>query len=309
MIELLSLIQEQIDKPKAVVMAGGGGTGKTFLLKQLDLTSLTQFNPDKYVEDPDHPYYKKLSPATSQVAKDVAAASEEGISFVWDTTASNPSKIQQLLDRGYGVYMIMVYAHPMISYAANFERERSLPSLAVFSTWRNVYQLISKYKEMLGDNLSIYVSDRGGKYKKEVEEFNKAAERGVNGVKEYLKIYNEKHGAGKSSFFDPVKMSAEEEKAFDNAVANLDYDRNNRSEDKAIKQAFLKLYQKNGVGPGDDQLLKARDDFRLKREKSQKRLDDVLENIAEMLFSSEFQELLKTSSVADIDKKVQKFLT
>ena len=128
-------------------------------------------------------------------------------------------------------------------------------------------------------------------------------------MKEYLKIYNEKHGAGKSSFFDPVKMSAEEEKAFDNAVANLDYDRNNRSEDKAIKQAFLKLYQKNGVGPGDDQLLKARDDFRLKREKSQKRLDDVLENIAEMLFSSEFQELLKTSSVADIDKKVQKFLT
>ena len=309
MIELLSLIQEQIDKPKAVVMAGGGGTGKTFLLKQLDLTSLTQFNPDKYVEDPDHPYYKKLSPATSQVAKDVAAASEEGISFVWDTTASNPSKIQQLLDRGYGVYMIMVYAHPMISYAANFERERSLPSIAVFSTWRNVYQLISKYKEMLGDNLSIYVSDRGGKYKKEVEEFNKAAERGVNGVKEYLKIYNEKHGAGKSSFFDPVKMSADEEKALYNAVADLDYDRNNRSEDKAIKQAFLKLYQKNGVGPGDDQLLKARDDFRLKREKSQKRLDDVLENIAEMLFSSEFQELLKTSSVADIDKKVQKFLT
>ena len=108
MIELLSLIQEQIDKPKAVVMAGGGGTGKTFLLKQLDLTSLTQFNPDKYVEDPDHPYYKKLSPATSQVGKDVEAAAEKGISFVWDTTASNPSKIQKLLDQGYEVYMIMV---------------------------------------------------------------------------------------------------------------------------------------------------------------------------------------------------------
>ena len=59
--------------------------------------------------------------------------------------------------------------------------------------------------------------------------------------------------------------------------------------------------------PGS-QLIKVRDDFRLKREKSQKRLDDVLKNIAEMLFSSDFQELLKTSSVADIDKKVQKFL-
>ena len=308
MIELLSLIKEQVEKPKAVVMAGGGGTGKTFLLNQLDLASLTQFNPDKYVEDPNHPFYNKLTPATNQVGKDVEAATEEGISFVWDTTASNPSKIQKLLDKGYDVYMIMVYAHPMISYAANFERKRSLPSIAVFSTWRNVYQLISKYREMLGDNLSIFVSDRGGKYKNEVESFNKAAERGVNGVKEYLKDYNEKNEAGKSSFFEPVKMNPEEEKAFDNAVADIDYDRNNRSEDKAIKQAFLKLYQKNGVGPGDDQLIKVRDDFRLKREKSQKRLDDVLKNIAEMLFSSDFQELLKTSSVADIDKKVQKFL-
>ena len=41
MIELLSLIKEQVEKPKAVVMAGGGGTGKTFLLNQLDLASLT----------------------------------------------------------------------------------------------------------------------------------------------------------------------------------------------------------------------------------------------------------------------------
>ena len=205
--------------------------------------------------------------------------------------------------------MIMVYAHPMISYIANFQRNRALPAVAVFSTWRNVYQLIAQYQQMLGDNLSIFINDRGGKFNKEIEDFNKAAERGVNGIKEYLKSYNDKMGTGKSSFFTPVKMKPEEEKAFIAATADVDYDRENRSEDKALKQEFLKFYQNNGVSPGDDQLIKARDKFRVKREKLDKKTGDVLENIAQMLFSPEFQKLLKSSSVADIDKKVQKFLT
>ena len=115
MIKLLNLIQERIGNPKAIVMAGGGGTGKSYLRQQLDLISLQQFNPDKYVEDPDHRFHNNLGAASVQVAKDVEAAAEKGTSFVWDTTASNPSKIKDLLDRGYDVYMIMVYAHPMIS--------------------------------------------------------------------------------------------------------------------------------------------------------------------------------------------------
>ena len=70
-------------------------------------------------------------------------------------------------------------------------------------------------------------------------------------------------------------MSSEEEKAFQAAVADVDYDRNNRSEDKAMKQEFLKLYRKNGVGPGDDQLLKARNKFRDKKASLDKKTEDV----------------------------------
>ena len=218
MIKLLEIIQEQQDQPKAVIMAGGGGAGKSYLLNQLGLDSLQQFNPDKYVEDPDHPYHNKLGPASMQVAKDVAAAASNKESLVWDTTASGAKFMTQLdsmLAAGYGVYMVMVYAHPMISYAANFERtERSLPSVAVFSTWRNAYQLIDHYQEKLKGNLSIFVSDRGGKFSKETAAFDKAAEGGVEGIKEYLKQYNEETGAGKSSFFSPVVMTKEEEEAF-----------------------------------------------------------------------------------------------
>ena len=72
--KLVDIILEQNNKPKAVIMAGGSGAGKTYLLGQLSLQSLTQFNPDKYVEDPEHQYYNNLGSASRQVDKDVAAA-------------------------------------------------------------------------------------------------------------------------------------------------------------------------------------------------------------------------------------------
>ena len=124
MIKLLDLIQEQDQsKPKAVVMAGGAGAGKSFLIKQLGLISLPMFNPDRYVEDPDHPFHNNLAAASGQADKDVAAAAETGKSLVWDTTASNPAKIENLLNKGYDVYMVMVYTHPMIAFINNFSRQ------------------------------------------------------------------------------------------------------------------------------------------------------------------------------------------
>ncbi len=139
--KLLSLIQEQTGNPKAVVMAGGTGTGKSFLMKQLDLISLPMFNPDKYVEDPDHPAYNNLSQGARLADKEAEELSDSKTSFVWDTTASNPKKVKSLVDKGYNVFMVMVYTHPMISYISNFSRaDRNVPGSAVFSTWRNVYQ-------------------------------------------------------------------------------------------------------------------------------------------------------------------------
>src|SRR6056300_2063289 len=120
--KLSKLILEAATKPKAVIMAGGAGAGKTYLLNQLSLDSLTQFNPDKYVEDPDHPYYNNLGAASSQVNKDVDAAADEKTSFVWDTTASGvkfDQNLDKLLKAGYDIYMVMVYTHPIISYISN----------------------------------------------------------------------------------------------------------------------------------------------------------------------------------------------
>ena len=312
MIKLSDLILESTSGPKAVIMAGGAGSGKTYLLNQLSLDSLVQFNPDKYVEDPEHPYYNKLGPASNQVAKDVAAASEDKTSFVWDTTASGvrfEKQLKDLLAKKYKVYMVMVYTHPMISYISNFSRvERMVPADAVFSTWRNVYQKIAEYDKLLGGNLSIHVSDRGGKFKKEVEGFDTAAKNGLSGVKDYLEKYNQKQGIGGSSFFKPVEMSTEEEEEFNKHVGSVDWDKDNRSEDKAIKNAFLKAYRKNGVGPGQDKLRDEVKKYREKKAVRDQKADEVLDNIVDMIYSPKFQEKLEHSTPREIDQKVQAFL-
>ena len=309
MIKLTDLILEQTNRPKVVIMAGGAGVGKTYLLNQLELGSLQQVNPDKYVEDPDHPAYNNLGQGARLADKEAEDLADEKTSFVWDTTASNPKKIQFFLDKGYDVYIVMVYTHPMISYISNFQlRKRNIPASAVFQTWRNVYQLIDQYNKMTKGNLSIFVSDRGGKYDKEIEAFNTAAKNGTKGIKDYLSNYNEKHGIEGSTFFKPVEMSKQEEEEFLKAARDVDYDRSHRSEDKAVKQAFLKAYRANGVGPGDDKLRDAVKKYRDRKEKNDKRAEEVLENIAEMLFSPLFQKKLEHSTPQEIDSKVQQFL-
>ena len=313
MIKLADLILEARNSPKAVIMAGGAGSGKTYLLNQLGLDSLPNLNPDKYVEDPNHPYYNKLGPAANQVAKDAKAAAEEGTSFVWDTTASGArfeKQLDDMLAKGYDVYMVMVYAHPMISYVSNFmARDRNIPADAVFSTWRNVYQKIEDYNRKLKGNLSIFVSDRGGKYKKEIEGFDTAAKNGLSGVKDYLEKFNEKNSIGGSSFFKPVEMSTEEEEEFKKEVGSIDWNKDNRSEDKAIKTAFLKAYRKNGVGPGQDKLRDAVKKYRASSEKRKQAADEVLDNIIDMIYNPTFQEKLKHSTPEEINQKVQSFLS
>mgnify|MGYP001219086529 CR=1 FL=1 len=135
MIKLTEIILEQTGRPKAIIMAGGAGAGKSYLLGQLSLQSLPQFNPDKYVEDPEHPAYNNLGAGARLADKEAEDLAASGTSFVWDTTASNPQKVKDLKDKGYDIYMIMVYTHPMISYISNFTRdsERNVPAAAVFA--------------------------------------------------------------------------------------------------------------------------------------------------------------------------------
>ena len=308
MIKLSELILERQSRPKVVIMAGGAGAGKTYLLNQLDLASMPIVNPDKYVEDPDHQAYNNLGAGARLADKEAENLSTDKKSFVWDTTASNPAKVKDLVSKGYDIYMVMVYTHPMISYISNFKRQRNIPSAAVFSTWRNVYQLINDYNKITKGNLSLFVSDRGGKYDKEIEAFNTAAKNGPQGIKDYLKRYNEANGIEGSTFRKPIELSSQEEEEFLKATKGIDYDKDNYGEDRAIKKAFIDAYKKNGVGPGADKLKDSIKKYRDRKRSADEREEEVLTNIAEMLFSPKFLELLDHSTPQEIDQKVQAFL-
>ena len=193
MIKLLDLLKEAMEpKDKMIIMAGAAGSGKSTLISKIKNAApgFEIINPDKYVEDKDSPMYNNLAQSSMQVDdKDVPDALANHKSFIWDTTAANANKLFGGLYRrkevpglinehpDYDVMMIMVYAHPIVSFLRNFKRERKVPRTAVLSTWNSVYGNIDTYKSKLGNNFIMYQAP-DTEFATEIAEFNKAVSEG-----------------------------------------------------------------------------------------------------------------------------------
>jgi hypothetical protein len=181
MIKLTQLLQEALSKPKAIIMAGGASVGKSTVLKSIDyiVKDFDNLNADKYVEDKDSPMYGNLAAAASQVKKqDLPNAIKNQKNLIYDTTASKLSTLQPVLDElnnnGYETMMIMVYAHPIVSFLRNFKRERRVPAVGVLGTWANVYNLLDEYKNIFGDKFILVNTPSGPEEQKEIANFEKA---------------------------------------------------------------------------------------------------------------------------------------
>lgn len=191
MIKLTDLLKEVQNKPKAIIMAGGASVGKSTILKTIEsqLKGFENLNADKYVEDKDSPMFGNLSAASTQIRKrDLPSAIEAKRNLIYDTTASNLSTLQPTLDMlnegGYDVMMIMVYAHPIVSFLRNYKRERKVPAAGVLGTWANVYNLLDEYKNIFGDNFILVNTPSGPEEEAEIANFEKAYQDGT--LKEYF---------------------------------------------------------------------------------------------------------------------------
>lgn len=214
MIKLTDLMKEAKTGPKAIIMAGSAGAGKSTFVKQIrsDLKKAgwEELNADKYVEDEASPMYKNLTRASQQIEKvDLPSAIESGKGFIYDTTGANVERAKSIVNSGYDVMMVMVYTHPIVSFLRNFSRERKVPTIGVLTSWNNVYKNIAEYKSLFGNNFILAQTGVSPEEEATVKNFEKAYQSGK--LKEY---FSELLSSGKySSTFkkDPTKQKTPEE--------------------------------------------------------------------------------------------------
>ena len=179
-IKLFNLLIEQLNGPKAIILAGAPGAGKGFILRGLDLGNLKLLNVDNdYIENLRKANVsldlKNASPEErSKSAIAMAAANKEfkgkvqdtiegKQSFILDGTAASfnqTSKLKnQLEEAGYDVFMLYVYTDLERSLKQNQDRfeksggeDRSLAPAIVMSTWLSVTKNFETYKQMFGNN-------------------------------------------------------------------------------------------------------------------------------------------------------------
>ena len=180
MINLTKLLNEAINGPKAIILAGAPGAGKGYILRGLDLGGLKVMNVDDiYIQN-----LKKanvsldLKNATpeerSEQAKQMAVANKEfkgemeksiagRESFILDGTAASFNKTaqlkQELEEAGYNVFMLYVYTDLERSLKQNqnrFEKsggkDRSLAPAIVMRTWLDVTKNYKPYSDLFDEN-------------------------------------------------------------------------------------------------------------------------------------------------------------
>lgn len=304
--KLIDILLEENNRPKAIIMAGASGAGKSTLLRQLPDIGFKLHNPDRYVEDEG----MHLATASKQVEKDIQDSIQNKENFIWDTTAGNKQSIIDIINSGYDVMMIMVYTNPLISFLNNFSRqERRTPKAAIFSSWKNTYQLIDDYKKLLGDNFLLYINPGKPEDQKKAEEFSNLASKGGQALEDYiLNLTSEDPEKYRSTFSKPFDIeNPEAKKEFEDQIKDLEFDRENESILKDLKKYFMQTYEKKGTGPGPIKMKSKLETILRTKEKAKQSEKETISTVAAMLSNPKFKELLDGKDVNTIISKVKSF--
>ena len=186
MYKLRDIILEQSANPKALILAGSPGAGKSSFIENVK---------DALILNVDDFYMRNLkdldvsldlknadAEARSKAAKAMAAANKEfrpmtreiilgKKNFILDGTAASSGPTlklkKELEDLGYDVLMVYVFASLEKALDRNdtrFDRsggkDRSLAPAIVLRTWNNITQNYDLYKDEFGSNFVSVVNDK-----------------------------------------------------------------------------------------------------------------------------------------------------
>lgn len=166
---------------KAVFLAGGPGSGKTFVAsKILAGTGLRPINSDEVYEylmrkqgldlDPEtimSPQGQEIRDKAKSISRNRERHYLDGrIGLIIDGTGKNVEKyetmVQKLKAIGYEVAMLYVNTSLQVAQQRNEKRERSLPPETVETMWNEVQDNMMKFQQVFGANNFLIVDNSGG---------------------------------------------------------------------------------------------------------------------------------------------------
>lgn len=178
---------------KAVFLAGGPGSGKTYVVKQIfgipdkfniSMSGMKMVNSDKELKhllkkygfgtdldilpdelfrqltDPDYEDYSGLRGYSKELTKERERLYREGrIGMIIDGTGHQFQKIQshkkELEDIGYDTYMIFVNTSLEVAQHRNTIRDRVLPPKLLEKSWKDVQKNIGAFQALFKNNFTI----------------------------------------------------------------------------------------------------------------------------------------------------------
>ena len=192
MVKLMDLLNEYLLKEsvfdksilKCVFMAGGPGSGKSYVAKELfgipdkfniSGTGLKMINQDKeykyllkkhnfdpewldvYPDDVFDQFSDELRPFAKELAKQREKGYMKGkMGMIIDGTGHKFQKIKaqkkELEAEGYDTHMLFVLTSLEVAQARNKERDRVLPEKIVKKSWEDTRKNLGAYKSVFGGN-------------------------------------------------------------------------------------------------------------------------------------------------------------
>ena len=182
--EIIKSVEEGINDPhifKAVFMAGGPGSGKSFVAdKMLKGTGLKMVNSDQVFElimnkdgiemTPDNvgsdAGQERREKAKTLTIKRKNIFLDGKLGVVIDGTGKDVMKIGKIKERlenlGYDSMMLFVNTSLDVALQRNEKRDRSVPEDMVKDMWKQVQDNIMKFQQMFGAPNFFVVDNSGG---------------------------------------------------------------------------------------------------------------------------------------------------
>ena len=184
MLSFKTYLEEGVNDPaifKAVFLAGGPGSGKSFVVGKTALQALgfKLINSDDAFEkglkkagltmDPEDIFSVQgqdvRAKSKALTGKKMERAVEGRLGLVIDGTGKDYAKIKKQVDMlrkvGYAVAMIFVNTDLDTALERNRNRARSLPDPEVEKMWKDVQKNIGKFQNLFRDRLTIVDNSTG----------------------------------------------------------------------------------------------------------------------------------------------------